>query len=164
MLLLCFGAIWYFSSGFGLSLTFGCRLSCFLFVSFAPIVFVFRCLVFFLRVLPKSTWRLTFTKCKNNQPDLMRSLELFIFYDVLGLFALICADLNRLSGCHDVTQDSHLRNAFRLITPSAQPHLPSCVRSTRRWSFGWISLAMFARLATPSWFLLWCSTSFTASA
>ena len=54
----------------------------------------------------------------------MRSLELFIFYDLLGLFALISADLNRLSGCRDVTlrfpsqEPLPADYAFRSATPA----------------------------------------------
>jgi len=41
---------------------------------------------------------------KSTSPDPMHSLEQFIFHDLLCIFAPISADLNRLSGCHDVTQ------------------------------------------------------------
>lgn len=54
----------------------------------------------------------------------MHSLELFIFQDLLGLFVLISADLNPLSGCHDVTQSFRSQDAlpadfvFRRATPA----------------------------------------------
>ena len=41
----------------------------------------------------------------------MHSLEMFIFHDLLGLVALISADLNPLPGCHD----------FTLSFPSQEP-------------------------------------------
>ena len=103
------------------------------------------------------------------QPALVRC----IFRNCLPLwsFGYICSHFCRFESpfwmprCYPKFKTvSHLRNPFRPTTPSDQPHLLSCVRSTRRWSFGWISLAMFARLATPSWFLLLYSTSFTGSA
>ena len=110
---------WYFSSGFGLSLTFGCRLSCFLFVSFAPIVFVFRCLVFFMRVLPKSTWSLTFY---NVQKQPARSDAFFGTVYILWSFGFVCFDICRFESpfwmprCYPKIPISG--------TPSAWLHLP----------------------------------------
>ena len=69
--LICFFRFWVLMFMIFWRLTFGFRLSCFLFVSFAPDVFVFRCLVFFMRVFPKSAWRLTLYKVQK-QPAPIR--------------------------------------------------------------------------------------------
>ena len=111
MLLLHFGAIWYFSSGFGLCLTFRCRLSCSclllpLFLFFAVL---FSLCVFYQKV--HEDW--PFTKCKTTSPGPMFFGTVYLLWS----FGFVCSDLNPLSGCRDVTL------SFPSGTPSGWLHL-----------------------------------------